>query len=410
MNFWKITKKDLRLLLRDRRALFVLIALPLTFITILGSSAGQLFSQKEKGKKYRLGVVNEDKSKLSNSLLDEVRKIAALEVDEIADLKEAREMLSDGKIEVLAHIGPRYQEMVDKLDLSDVFYPDQGTLAGKLRNLDIEVEAGAFLANAAEIVDALVFAFALKTIAPKVLDSQEPQLAKSLWRKIQHSRREHADNEKTAIDDAKEPIGKSRGDIVYQYLVPSYTVMFVFFIVNFMARSLVSERDTGTLARLLIAPLNRSGLMIGKTIPFLVISLTQTALLFLAGKLLFGMSWGVHPLVLVPVMLCTSLAATALGLMVATIVRNDSQVSAYGNFLVLILAGLSGCMMPRSWQPELMQQIGLATPHAWALIAYDHLLNRDLPNLHTVARCCGVLLAYAGAFFAIGWWRFRTLE
>ena len=33
-----------------------------------------------------------------------------------------------------------------------------------------------------------------------------------------------------------------------------YTVMFVFFIVNFMARSLVSERDTGTLARLLVAP------------------------------------------------------------------------------------------------------------------------------------------------------------
>jgi ABC-2 type transport system permease protein len=66
--------------------------------------------------------------------------------------------------------------------------------------------------------------------------------------------------------------------------------------------------------------------------------------------------------------------------------------------------------MPRSWQPELMQQIGLATPHAWALIAYDHLLNRDVPNLHTVIRCCGVLLAFAAAFFTVGWWRFRTLE
>ena len=90
MNFWKITKKDVRLLLRDRRALFVLVALPLTFITILGFSAGQLFSQKEKGKKYRLGVVNEDSSKYSADLLAEVRKIEALEVSELVDLAEAQ--------------------------------------------------------------------------------------------------------------------------------------------------------------------------------------------------------------------------------------------------------------------------------------------------------------------------------
>ena len=407
MNFWKIVTKDVRLLVRDKRALLVLIALPLTFITILGFSAGQLFSQKEKGKKYRLGVVNEDKSELSENLLTEVRKLAALEVSEISDLGKARELLADGKIEVLAHFGPRYHELVEELDLGDVFYTDSGKLAGKLRSLDIEVQAGAFLVNAAEIVDALVFSFALKTIAPKVLESQEPKLAKSLWTKIQHSRQQHLENVRPV---SELPAGKTRADVVYQFLVPSYTVMFVFFIVNIMAHSLVGERDTGTLARLLIAPLNRSGLMFGKTIPYLLISLSQTVLLFGAGKVLFHMSWGVYPWMLLPVMLCTSLAATALGMMLATIVKNDSQVSAYGNFLVLTLAGLSGCLMPRNWQPELMQQVGLWTPHAWALIAYDHLLNRDLPNLHTVAHCCGVLLAFAASFFAVGWWRFRTLE
>ena len=96
--------------------------------------------------------------------------------------------------------------------------------------------------------------------------------------------------------------------------------------------------------------------------------------------------------------------------MVATTVRTESQVSAYGNFLVLTLAGISGCLMPRSWQPELMQQMGLITPHAWALIAYDQLLNREVPNLHEVWKCCEMLLAFAAVFFAIGWWRFRTLE
>jgi ABC-2 type transport system permease protein len=186
--------------------------------------------------------------------------------------------------------------------------------------------------------------------------------------------------------------------------------MFVFFIVNLMARSLIGERDTGTLNRLLIGPVTRTGMMIGKTVPFLVTSIIQTFLLLLAGRVLFHMSWGGYPYMLVPVVLSTSLAATALGLLVATSVRTDSQATAFSSFLVLIMAGMSGCLMPRSWQPELMQHMGLATPQAWALIAYDHLLGRNDPNLHVVWNSCATLVAFALAFLAVAGWRFRTME
>lgn len=415
MNAWQITQKDMRLLFRDRRTLFVLVALPLTFITILGFSAGQLFSEKEKSKKVRVGVVNEDESKLSTKLIEEVIKLNAIELTQHDERAPAIELLADGKIEVLVFIGPQYHEHVESLDLGDLFYTEEGKLAGRLRSLDIEVQAGAFFVNAAQIVEELVFAFAVRTIAPDVLHATEPQLARKLFLKIAQARRaarEHRESEpeSTAETAAEKRPLKSRADIVYQFLVPSYTVMFVFFIVNFMARSLIAERDTGTLNRLLIAPISQSGLMVGKTVPFLAISLVQTVLLFLAGRVLFHMSWGIYPWMLAPVMLCTSLAATALGLLVATTVRTDSQVSAYGNFLVLTLAGISGCLMPRSWQPEMMQQLGQFTPHAWALIAYDHLLNRDIPNLHVVWQCCETLLGFAAGFYAIAWWRFRTLD
>jgi hypothetical protein len=57
-----------------------------------------------------------------------------------------------------------------------------------------------------------------------------------------------------------------------------------------------------------------------------------------------------------------------------------------------------------------MQRVGLATPHAWALIAYDQLLNRESTNLPAVWNCCGVLLVFAAGFYAVAWLRFRTLE
>ncbi len=411
MNAWQITEKDVRLLLRDRRTLFVLVALPMLFITILGFSAGQMFAEKEKSKKVRLGVVNHDVSELSGKLLGEVGKLEALEISEFSDRQQALELLSDGKIEVLVVIGPHYHERVEELDFSEVIYLESGKLAGKLHSLDIEVQAGAFLANAAEIVEELMFSFAVKTIAPGVLQRTDPKLAERFFLKVNELRaRRLKDTEESAPPPRVMLPAKSRSDIIYQFLVPSYTVMFVFFIVNFMSRSLIGERDMGTLHRLLIAPLNRTELMIGKTIPFLLISVVQTILLFLAGRVLFHMSWGEHPWMLLPVMLCTSLAATALGLMVATAVKTESQVTAYANFLVLTMAALSGCLMPRSWQPEVMQRVGLGTPHAWALIAYDQLLNREITNLHTVWNCCGILLAFAAAFLIVAWLRFRTLE
>jgi ABC-2 type transport system permease protein len=411
MNASQITRKDLLLLYRDRRTLSVLVALPLAFISILGFSTGQLFSQGQKARTIRVAVVDEDDSPLSKMIISELDKIKALEVIETADRTAARKDLAEDKTDVLLCIGPGYDDKVRELDLYDLFHVDEGRLRRKLDVLDIQVESGSFLANASDLVRALVFSFALKTMPQEVL-KKHPNIARQITKASRDSRElldEYAAGE--AASESTVPDRPRTGpNIVYQILVPSYTVMFVFFIVNFMARSFIGERDMGTLNRLRLAPITRPGLMIGKTVPFLVISLVQTTLLFVAGKALFGMSWGPEPWLLLPVMLCTSLAATSLGLMVATLVRTEAQVSAYGNFLVLTMAGISGCMMPRTWQPQLMQQVGLITPHAWALIAYDQILSRHIPEPTVVLKCCQTLLAFAAVFFAVGWWRSRDLE
>jgi len=206
---------------------------------------------------------------------------------------------------------------------------------------------------------------------------------------------------------ASDPRKSSTRNPVYQTIVPGYTVMFAFFLVNIMARSFITERELGTLSRLRIAPISAVDLLLGKTLPFLVISLTQTVVLFLFGRLLFGMSWGSQPWLLLPIVFCTSLAATGLGLLIATLVKTDSQVSAYANFLVITLAGISGCFMPRDWLPVTMQNVSLATPHSWALIAYGQALTNDSPNLGVIARSCGMLCAFAGVFFLTGCWKFR---
>lgn len=199
-----------------------------------------------------------------------------------------------------------------------------------------------------------------------------------------------------------------RGALRYQILVPSYMVMFAFFLVLTVGWLFVAERRQGTLKRLRAAPLARSQIVLGKLLPCLFVSLFQGFFLLLAGKLAFDMDWGAQPLWLVPVVFTTSLAAMGLALLVAALARTETQVAIYGTLLVLVLAGISGCLMgDRSLMPETMQQISKITPHAWALDAYRQLLTNPNPDLMLVTWACLVLAVFGLVSVLLAWWSLK---
>jgi ABC-type Na+ efflux pump permease subunit len=196
-----------------------------------------------------------------------------------------------------------------------------------------------------------------------------------------------------------------RGAMRYQLLVPSYIVMFAFFLVLTVGWLFVAERRQGTLKRLRAAPLFRAQILLGKLLPCYLVSVFQGLFLLAAGKLVFSMRWGPDPWLLLPVVLTTSLAAMGMALLVAAMARTESQVSIYGTLLVLVLAGISGCLMgDRAMMPEEMQQLSRVTPHAWALDAYKELLaNPGAPNLEVVGLACAVLTAFGLGFLLLAW-------
>src|SRR6266478_6391714 len=187
MNACQITKKDLILLYRDRRTLSVLVALPLAFISILGLSTGELFSQGQKARTIRVAVVDEDDSVLSKKIISELDNIKALETKEIPDRSTAKKELAEDKADVLLYIGPGYHQKVQELDLYDLFHVEEGRLKRQLDALDIQVESGSFLANASGLVRALVFSFALKTMPPEVL-KKYPKIAAQITRASRESK------------------------------------------------------------------------------------------------------------------------------------------------------------------------------------------------------------------------------
>ena len=377
----------------------MLVVLPIAFIGILGLSTGRLLGQGSQ--LLKVAIVDLDQSTESQQLVDRIKSQQAIRVLIAASVAEANQQLANRDCNVVAVIGVEFSELADQVKVQDVLAPESGKLSAGVESLDINIRGRPTSSTPAKIVEQLIFADAIQTLMP-ILIRKNP-LARRLIKLPEKS--EQPVEESDESEDTPDA-----GSGVYQQLVPSYTVMFAFFLVNIMARSFIAERDLGTLRRLRTTPISTLQLMMGKTLPFLLISLLQSVALFLAGRVLFGMSWGPQPWLLIPVIMATSAAATAMGLLVAALVRTDSQVSAYANFLVITMAGISGCFMPRDWLPELMQNVSLATPHAWALIAYEQILSSRVPNPATIAQCCAALLAFSAAYFAIGLNRYRVGE
>ena len=250
-----------------------------------------------------------------------------------------------------------------------------------------------------------------KEIGPRVRDEVQQLLSNydfkaKTWAGLNKDRARQANEKNRSEYQDTEGSGfLKRGAVRYQVLVPSYTVMFAFFLVLTVGWLFVAERKHGTLTRLRAAPLSRGQILLGKLLPCLAVSLFQGFFLMLAGKLIFGMTWGAEPLLLVPVVVSTSVAAVGLAMLVASVARTETQVAVYGTLLVLVLGGVSGSLMPRELMPEQMKRLSLVTPQAWALDAYSQLLGNPTPELSVITTACLALLGFGAVFLLVAWWR-----
>jgi ABC-type Na+ efflux pump permease subunit len=483
MAIWTLAKKDLRLLLRDRRVFVILLAMPVIFILVLGLSLGEGFFSKP-DERLRVSVLDLDRGEYDRSVgfpqeawsrlvQKDLADTAGIRVEILDHPEEAVRLARDGERSAVLVFGPAFSQRVSRCSFLtegiNPFYRDGVRLtvrnAGQTQpadlaavpedpeTLDVLLLQDPTQRTAASIIEQVAQVALLRVIMPwmigrafekigqpefidklgekvevplpvvgkRRLDSllTEPKQKQAVGAGVQKALQElftkynltgktWADLTRSAESGPKEELPPRPAAFAaenrYQILVPSYTVMFAFFLVLTVGWLFVAERRQGTLKRLRAAPLTRSQILLGKMIPCFLLSLGQGLFLLAAGKVAFGMSWGPQPLWLLPVVFTTSLAAMGLSLLVASLARTETQVAIYGTLLVLVLAGISGCLMPRELMPELMKQISRVTPHSWALDAYTQLLNNPEPNLAIVAQACGVLALFGAGFVALAWW------
>jgi len=197
-----------------------------------------------------------------------------------------------------------------------------------------------------------------------------------------------------------------------QQNVPGWALFGVFFISGILAQSILEEKRTGAFRRLVAAPMSRSIVLLGKLVPHVIVNLIQITILFLVGYFVLPLTglprleWGAHPEGLVIISICASITANALGLLLAALAKSEQQLGGLSTLLVLTLAAIGGVMVPRFVMPQFMQMLGVISPHAWALNAYQDILMRGYGIVEILPECA-VLLAMAAVMFAVTVWKFK---
>ena len=126
--------------------------------------------------------------------------------------------------------------------------------------------------------------------------------------------------------------------------------------------AVVRERERGTLEQLLVSPLSRWGLMLGKLIPYLCIGMTMAVLLFAIMRWVFAVPIAGNLLALMFSTLVYVFALLSLGLLVATKAENQMQALQMSMTFILPSVFFSGFIFPRETMPWIFYAIGAVIP------------------------------------------------
>ena len=141
--------------------------------------------------------------------------------------------------------------------------------------------------------------------------------------------------------------------------------------------SIVREKERGTIEQLNVSPLTSIELIIGKILPYIVISLINATIVLIAGYVLFGIAIKGSLLLLLLGTLTFLFAAIGLGIFISTVA--DSQQVAFQAANVSSLLPsliLSGFIFPIESMPTVIQWITNITPAKFYIVILRSILLR----------------------------------
>jgi ABC-2 type transport system permease protein len=400
---------------RDRVAQALTFLLPIIFFSIFATVfGGQGDSQTAR---IRVAVVDEDRSDLSRRVIEGLKNESGLRVRTTSDQEERGAALDRATGQRLVRAGDVPVAVVIPSGLGAAFGQ-----TGFGATPPIQLLADPSDPVAPQMVGGLLQKVTM-TAAPDLLMqggirqfetyagqlTPQQRAAVDAWIPMLKSGTAGGAGSRTAMGFNVQVVDVMRTDDRHGSLISFYAagigVMFLLFsMVGAAGNVLLEEAESGTLERLLCTNIGMPGILLGKWAFLLLAGVAQLTIMFLWGRVAFGLPLFSHVPGFIVMTLITAAAAAALALLLATIARSRAQLSGFSTILILTMSALGGSMFPRFLMSETMQKVGLVTFNAWALDGYLKVFWRNAalwelwPQLVVLSCLTLVFLATARVF------------
>lgn len=334
LPLWPMLRKEFIQMRRDRLTLVMMLAIPAFDLILFG------YAIQMEVRHLPTVVLDESRTSESRALIDVVEQTQNFDmVGTVRNRQELKDSIDAGRVRAAIVIGPEYERDIKR---------------GRTATAQVIVNAADPLASSAAISGA--------SLAAMVRATQLLHVQQFGGRLDVRVRPWYNPALRSAV-----------------YIVPGLIGMLLSLTMLMMtSMSVVRERERGTFEQLVVTPIGRWSMMLGKLLPFVIVGYLQMTLILVLGKILFNIPMLGSISLLYVITFGFIVANLAGGLFISTVARTQAQAMQLSIFLLLPNIMLSGFMFPREAMPLIAQWVGAALPLTYYLDVLRGILLRGV--------------------------------
>lgn len=364
-RFQAFVQKEFRHILRDRRTLMILFGMPLAQVLLFG------FVLTNEIKNAHIALLDPSKDSETLALTNKMISSGYFQLEKSVQNPEA--------LEAAFRTG--------SIKMALVFPPD---FAASLRRGDASVQ---LIGDASDPNTATTLLLYAQAIIADYQQDAALKLAPEVPRMT------------VRVETTMQYNPEQKG--VFNF-VPGVMTMILMLVSAMMTSiTLAREKELGTMEVLLVSPLRPIQIILGKTAPYLALTLLNALLIVLVGIHVFGMPMNGSVLLLAAECVLYMFVALSLGIFISTKAKDQMTamfVSALGLMMPTVL--LSGFIFPPESMPVPLQVIGSAIPATWFNVIIKGIMIKGV-GLAALWKQTLVLLLMAVVFLGLSLRNFK---
>ncbi len=367
-DFSAFIKKEFYHIIRDRRTILILLVMPIVQILLFG------YAITTEVKDTKVAVFDPSKDVVTQEIKAKFQASPYFTIEEeLSDFDQINEVFKQGKIGLVMVFSENFADHILHSGDAAIQLITDGTEPN---------QASTLTQYASNILNTFALDYAQKT----------PLLSGARMQIIPEVRMLYNPQSKSAYN-----------------FVPGVMGMVLILICAMMTSiAIVREKEMGTMEVLLASPIKPIYIIIAKAVPYFTLSMLNLATILLLAVFAFGVPIAGSLFGLILISLLFIFLALSLGLLISTIVSNQTAAMLVsGMALMMPIMLLSGMIFPIESMPKILQWISSIVPARWYIDAVKKLMIQGV-EIKYVLKEFAILLVMAIGLLMISLKNFKS--